>query len=212
MAKKADNRTRIVGAAMRLAAERGWRGLSMVEIAEAAGLPLAEVHAQARSKAAIAAAVSSLADEAVLAKAGQFTDQDSPRDRLFDVMMRRFDALNPYRDGLAAMVRDRVTAPVAALCTGGRLLTSMAWMLEAAEIPSGGPAGRLRVKGAAAIYLSVLPVWFRDDTEDQGRTMAALDRRLDRAERIASTLWRGRRTADDAPPPASPGPEPAPAG
>jgi len=211
MAKKADTRTRIVDAAMRLAAERGWRRLSMIDIAEAAKLPLAELYAHTRSKAAIAATISTLADEAVLAGAGRFGPEDSPRDRLFDAMMRRFDALAPYRDGLAAVVRDRTTAPVAALCMGTRLLTSMAWTLEAAEIPTGGLWGRLRVKGAAAIYLSVLPVWFRDDSEDRGRTMAALDRRLDRAERIAATLWRGRRTTDAAPPPEPPA-APAPAG
>lgn len=213
MAKKADNRSKIVKAAMDLASERGWRGLSMAEIAEAAKLSLADTYTECRSKAAIASAFTAMMDETVLGAGARFGADDSARDRLFDVLMRRFDAMRPYRDGLAAMLRDRGTRPVANLCAGARLMRSMTWMLEAAEIPTGGLGGRLRVKGTAGVYLSVLPVWFRDDTEDQSRTMAALDRRLERAERMAGLLWRGRRTGDAAPPPAGPagGEAPAPA-
>jgi len=68
-------------------------------------------------------------------------------------------------------------------------------------IGSAGLSGRLRVKGLAAIYLGALPVWIGDDSPDQGRTMAFLDRRLKQAERLARLLpdARGRRTRPAAP-------------
>ncbi len=58
----------------------------------------------------------------------------------------------------------------------------MAWMLEAAGLSSAGIRGRFRVRALAVLYLCVLRVFVRDDSEDLAKTMAALDRRLRQAE------------------------------
>src|SRR5262249_34733140 len=143
------------------------------------------------SKVAILEALSRDIDRQVLA-AHEITGEESARDRLFDVMMKRFDALTPHRDGLAAIVRDAARDPLAMLCWAGALRRSMASMLEAAGIASSGIAGELRIRGLEAIYLATLRDWFRDDTADKSRTMAALDGRLRRAERCAGWLERRR--------------------
>ena len=78
------------------------------------------------------------------------------------------------------------------MSAGCSLLCSMAVMLEAAGVSAGGAAGRARAKGLAAIYLSVLRVWLDDDSEDASRTMAALDRHLDNADRAMAFLCRRR--------------------
>ena len=64
----------------------------------------------------------------------------------------------------------------------------MAAMLEAAGISAGGFRGVLRTKGLSAVYLSALRTWFRDETADKSKTMAALDKALGRADRLASRL------------------------
>jgi hypothetical protein len=106
--------------------------------------------------------------------------------------MRRFDALQPHRDGLQAVVRDVSRDPVQAACLSCSLKRSMKWMLEAAGLPTGGLLGLARIKGLGAVYVATLRVWLHDDSEDMGTTMAALDRNLKRAERCA-TLIPGRR-------------------
>jgi AcrR family transcriptional regulator len=202
MAKKTDPKKHVIDTALELAAQRGWRSLTLAEIAEAAGLSLAQLHAQFASKPAILLALNGLVDEAMLA--GGPTDGATPRERLFEVLMRRFEALEPHKDGVAAALRDGPDDPATALCGGLRLLRSMAWTLEAAGIGSAGLLGFARTKVLAGIYLSTLPVWLRDDSADLGRTMAALDRRLARAESIATLCGgRGRRRRgrpDDAEP------------
>lgn len=207
MAKKTDPKKHVIETAFELAAQRGWRSLTLGDIAEAAGLSLAQLHAQVTSKPAILLALNDTVDEAMLA--GGPTDGATPRERLFEVLMRRFEALEPYKDGLASALRDGPDDPVAALCGGLRLLRSMAWTLEAAGIGSAGVFGFARTKALAAIYLSTMPVWLRDDSDDLGRTMAALDRRLARAESFA-TLCGGRRRRrarpDEAPPAAEEAP------
>ncbi len=96
--------------------------------------------------------------------------------------MRRFDALQPYKPALDVLRRELLGDPVTALCAGASLLRSMRWMLEAAEIPTGGVRGAIAVKLAAAAYLSAMRVWQRDNSQDLARTMAALDARLRRIE------------------------------
>lgn len=203
MAKKQDPSKTLIETALRLAAERGWRDLSLPEIAEAAGLPLVEAYRVHASKQAILQAFSRGIDVEVLADDSLPESWDpgetSARDRLFDVIMRRFDALQPYREGLGNILIDQPRDPLAALCGAGQLLRSMAAMLEAARIPSDGLKGALRVKGLAAIYLATLRVWLRDDSADMAKTMAALDGYLRRVEGLLGRARRSRRGGGEAP-------------
>ena len=175
-------RDRILDAALALAEREGWRKASLGAIAQEAGVPLHEFYTEFRSRAAILSAVMRRTDAAVLAGTTTGGDDESPRDRLFDVLMRRFDAMKPHRGALRAIARDLGSDPPTALCSAPAFLRSMAWMLEAAGRSSAGIRGRLRVHALGVLYLCVLRTFVDDDSEDLARTMAALDRRLTQAE------------------------------
>lgn len=209
-----DQRAEFFEAVMELAATAGWRRLNLSEIADAAGLSLADLQKTYGGKARILGAFADFIDEQALVHPA---DDGSARDRLFDILMRRFDALGPYKEGLGAILREGGGGGVcAAVCGGQRLLRSMAWTLEAAGIGSAGIVGALRTKGLALVYAGTFLTWLRDDTEDMSRTMATLDRNLAQAERLANGLpnWRRRRGAPEGeeastddpvtPPPTSP--------
>ena len=172
-------------AALTLAETQGWRRIGMAEIAEAAGLSLEETYAIARSKHAILRALRRQVDEAMLA--GGVVGGDSPRDRLFDVLMRRFEALRPYRAGLRVILRDSVGSPALLGMLPG-LLRSMGWTLSAAGLPAAGCRGRIARRVVGAIYVSLLPAFLRDESRDLGSTMAALDKRLRQVENVFSSL------------------------
>jgi AcrR family transcriptional regulator len=186
MVRKADRPGHIIKAALELAAAGRWSRISLRDIAVAAGVSLAELHELYPSKSAILRAHFDAIDAAVLKDTAEFDPDDSSRDRLFDVLMRRFDALN--RDAIAAIVAATCRDPIAGLCLSAGLMRSMQWMLEAAGIRTAGPGGRMRVRGLAVVWLATARVWLRDDSEDGARTMAALDRNLARAERVALAL------------------------
>ena len=188
MVKKADIPDHVIETAMALAAEGRWRDLSLAEIAEAAKVPLAKVYPVYPLRAAILDAFVRRIDAAVLAESDPEDLDGSARDRLFDVLMRRFDALDPYKEAVATVAYDQARDPLTALASACRLGRSMALMLEAAGLASGGLRGALRVKGLAAIYLATLRVWLRDESADKARTMAALDRQLRRAEALVLRL------------------------
>ena len=147
----------VLDAALELAALQGWRDTTLADIAEAAKLPLDEVRAIYSSKAAITAAFARSIDAAVLDAADPDLAGQPPRDRLFDVMMRRFDALGPHKEATRAIVGATLCDPASAVCGAFVLRRSMALMLEAAHIGSpgvcGGVRGILRVKGLAAIHM-----------------------------------------------------------
>ena len=195
MPRKTDYPRLIVDNALELAAEKGWAQTSLNDVAAAAGLSLAALHGTYPSKTAIVAAYTTRVDEAVLNDIDPELADKSSRERLFDVMMKRFDAMNQHKEAVCSILRTS-TSDVEALARGPlSLYRSMRWMMEAANIPSSGVRGQLRVKGLALIYLAVLRTWFNDDSEDMSRTMASLDRQLPRAERLLGFL-RGCRRRD----------------
>lgn len=170
---------RLVDAALRLAERQGWHRTGLAEIAAEAGVSLVDAYAACPSKLALLAAFRRRIDRAALSGAG---DAGEPsRDRLFDTLMRRFDALAPHRGALRAILRDSMGDPAAVLGVPA-LLCSMAWMLEAAGLSAAGWLGRARVNVLAGLYCSLFRVFLDDDSADLAKTMAALDRRLRRVE------------------------------
>lgn len=182
----------IVDAALDCAATKGWAATSLSDIARAAGISLAELRGHFASKNAVLQCFNAMIDAAVLSAQDPDMAASPARERLFDAIMRRFDALAPYKDGVRSVLRASLCDPEAALCGASSLRRSMRWMLEAADIGSGGLRGAVRAKGLSLVYLAVLNVWLRDDTEDMARTMAVLDRQLRRVDHLATWLDRRR--------------------
>lgn len=188
MVKKADRPQHVINTALELAAADQWATASLRDLAEASDLSIADFHALYPSKTSILKAYFASVDAAVLGTKFSFDEEDSARDRLFDVLMRRFDILAENREGVIGLLKAFRRDPITALCLAGDFAGSMRWMLEAAGIKTAGPNGRLIVKGLATVWLATLQAWQRDESEDMSRTMAALDKNLRRAERLTSLL------------------------
>jgi AcrR family transcriptional regulator len=186
---------RIIDAALAGIARQGWRRLSLADIATEAGLPILRVYRLFSSKPAILRGFFRRIDEAVLAAPPEGEPDERPRDRVFDLLMRRFDALTPHKAAIEVLGRELPTDPLAALAAGAGLLRSMRWMLEAAGISGDGLSGIVAVKLTAAAYVATARVWLRDESPDLAPTMAALDRRLRGIERWYSA---GRRREPEA--------------
>ena len=181
----------LVGSAFALAAELGWRNVSVAEAARRANLPLEQARTRFPVKGAILARFGVLADQAALKSS---LAEGSVRERLFDLLMSRFDVLQQHRAGVLALLDALPLDPGAAVLLAGATGRSMGWMLEAAGCPASGLTGLLRVDGLTAVWLWTVRAWRQDESLDLSTTMAALDRALDRAEQLAG--WLGGRAAD----------------
>lgn len=205
---------RLVAAAFDAIAARGWRRFSVAIAARSADLPLEQARLRFPRKTSVLIRFGRFADAAALAalsaegaQAGG-SDGMAVRDRLFEMMMRRFDVLQAHRAGVIALLRHLPTDPPLAAMLGCASLSSMGWLLEAAEISASGPLGRLRRKGLLGVWLWAVRAWMRDESVDLPGTMAALDTALSRAEQAASWLPGGSQGGPHGAPPESPLAEP----
>ncbi|HSZ94407.1 MAG TPA: TetR family transcriptional regulator [Acetobacteraceae bacterium] len=181
----------LIAAAFQIAAESGWSAVNVAVAARAASLPLARARERFPGRVAILLRLGRMADQAALAEA----PSDGPvRDRLFDLLMRRIDALQAHRAGVLALLRALPAEPPIALLLALATRRSMRWMLQAAGVlPTSGVRGELRVKGLVAVWLWTIRAWRSDESQDLSATMSALDVALRRAESAAEWLgWRPR--------------------
>lgn len=176
---------RIVAAALRLAGERSWADVTLGDIAKAAELKLVDLHREFNSKGEVLAAFIQAVDGEMLAKAPEAAAGQSPRDALFEVIMSRFDVLEPYKPALASISEAWASSDPALLSA---LANSQAWMLRAAGIAPEGLGGGARIMGLGTIYAGVFKTWLSDDDPGLARTMAVLDRRLRRGERALKSM------------------------
>lgn len=178
-----SNRDKAIDALMALLAEHSFDEIGLAEVAGRAGIKLSALRAEFGSTLAIYAAHIKDIDNIVLDGGDADMAEEPPRERLFDVLMRRIEALAPYKEAVRSVLRSARRSPGLALALNAMAVRSQGWMLEAAGIGSAGPRGALRAQGAALMFARVLSVWVDDDEEGLDRTMAALDRGLASAER-----------------------------
>jgi AcrR family transcriptional regulator len=190
----------LIAALWRVIAAHGWAGLSMRRLAAEPGVDMASLRERFPTRLDILLLHGRMMDQAVLA--GTIPGQGgSARDRIFDVLMRRLDAMQPHREGILRLFEDMRRDPALALALAPHIGIAMRWMLEAAEVEAKSCEARLLALGLAGVWLATIRAWAGDDSPDMGATMAALDSALDRAERIARPL--GLLRGEAAPPPSA---------
>src|SRR5204863_6320619 len=98
-------------------------------------------------------------DRAVLEGGDADMAEETPRDRLFEILMRRLEALAPYRASVRSLMRSALCNPGLALALNGLAIRSMRWMLAGAGIKTAGGKGALRAQGLALVFAQVLRTW-----------------------------------------------------
>ncbi len=156
------------------------------------GVTLAEFRDAFPSKGAVLGGLNRLIDRARSDQNPGEVLTASTRDRLFEALMRRIDAMAPYKAGLREVVAWLKRDPISATQINRAILNSMRFVLEAAGVDSEGAAGALKLQGLAFAWSRIVDVWLEDDDEGLSRTMAAVDSELTRGERSGSR--RGKRS------------------
>ena len=185
---RGTNRQQIIAAFMALLAEKRFGQIGFGDISARAGVSLATAHAEFGSTLVILAAHMKDLDRKVLAGDEADMAGEPPRERLFDVLMRRIEAMAPYREATRSLMKSAACDPMLAFALNGFAVRSQTWMMTAAGIDAAGPRGMIRAQGLAALFASVLRTWVDDDDPGSARTLAALDRALARGQRWSGML------------------------
>ena len=181
-------RERILEAFMALLAEQPIERIGLADIAARASVSLSDLRGEFASPLAIFAAHVKELDRKVLAEIDPDMSEEDPRERLFDVLMRRLELLDPHKEAVRSLVHSARLNPGLALALNGLAVQSQQWMLTAAGIGASGPKGMVRAQGLAVLFANVLRTWVDDTEEGRARTLAALDRGLARGQRFAGLL------------------------
>ncbi len=189
MSKKSDDKNKTAPSkedlskiAIDLAGDLGWEHIRFQDIADEAGISLSDLSHHFDDKICILCAYGKYIDGRTLAEVGEQGHDAPARERLFDILMTRFDVLNEQRDGVLSVLHSFKTDPKQAVISLPYLGRSMTWMLESAGLDTNGIKGALRVMGLKVIYLKALKDWMKDDGDDMPKTMASLDKSLGTAE------------------------------
>ncbi len=182
----------IFESAFSLALENGWRVFSLSDltqaVAEKTSISQTLVRAHCPSKTAILSIFERHIDSIVLADEIQFSEQDTARDRIFEVLMLRLEAMQEYKPALARISRDLTLDPMSVLATGPTLLLSMAKMLNASGHLTTGLVGVAETHGLLIIWASTFRTWLTDNNPDHSLTMATLDKNLRRGKSFINRL------------------------
>ena len=172
-------RTKIVDSYLDLIKEKESLRIPYPLLAERAGIKLGSLREAFPSNMTLLENFIARIDRQVLDQQSDDMGDQPSVDRLFDILMRRLDALSPYKDAVKVMAKAVRSDPVFAFLFNKTATRSQMWMLSAAAIDPYGLKGRVKAQGLALVFADTLQVWF-DDTSDMPKTMAYLDKRLRR--------------------------------
>ncbi len=178
MARKKKSTDDVLDAALNLAAERDWRGITLGDIATATGVTQAELRAIIASKADILKAFIARSDQELLSSLDKEPVEGDIHDRLFDIVMRRLELLDPHKAAIRNIVADPADGAAEWATLANALIDSQGWTLAAAGIDNTGRREGAKRHGLAMLTARTLRVWANDDDPGLARTMASLDRSL----------------------------------
>jgi AcrR family transcriptional regulator len=174
-------------AALELSETTGWEELTLQDIADKIGVSLSDLRFHFTNKSDVLVAYGQWLDQKTQENSQPSLD-DSEKDRLFELLMERFDIISEHRSSLLSILHGFKSEPKNFCTSLPHLSKSMAWMLELAFIDTSGIKGALKVAGLTIIYLKTLRTWIDDDSEDLSKTMAELDKNLGHADSLAQNF------------------------
>lgn len=189
----AQAREKILGAFLTLLAEKRFERIELAEVAKLANVSLADLRGEFGSTFDMVAAFMRETDKKVLAGGEQLAldpelADETARDRLFDVLMRRLEVLAPHREAIRSLARSARSNARLALGLNKLAVRSQQWMLSAAGIGSAGTVGGMRAQGLSLMFARIMQTWLNDEDPGLARTMAKLDSELAKGERFAKFM------------------------
>ena len=174
-------------AALAIAARKPWRETTLADLAAQASRPLADFYPASLGEALDC---TEEAFDRAIAEGEELDPAQSVRDRLFDLIMRRFEAMEPHRAAVLAMEAGQDRDPILLGGAHQRNVRCARWVLALAGLEADGMTGQARSQGLGVIIGQARAAWRSDDAGDFAKTMASLDKNLRRAEEMFGR-WAG---------------------
>ena len=113
---------------------------------------------------------------------------DSVHDKLFDLLMRRFEALHAVKQSLQNLSRDFDEKDFQALFVKEKVVRNMGWVLASAGVSTSGLEGEARKRALAWVFGKSFDKFIKEEDRGLPKTMMTLDRTLTRASQWQSRM------------------------
>ncbi|MDC0057655.1 hypothetical protein OAJ21_00490 [Pelagibacteraceae bacterium] len=124
----------------------------------------------------------------ILVEKTKYIENSSTKDMIFEVVMARFDILQQNRVCFIKIFQELKKSPKKILKLLPSFLESMIVTAELAKFDVNGLRGSIRLKGLFIVYFTTFYSWVDDKTSSLEKTMNALDKNLDNAEKFSKYL------------------------
>jgi|AntRauTorckE6833_2_1112554.scaffolds.fasta_scaffold15160_2 AcrR family transcriptional regulator len=157
-----------------------WENLDFALIADHSEINADVIKLYFHSKADLYKSLMMLIDRRIEDEADKDLPGETPRDRLFELLMLRFDILNEHRAAYQHLFYQTFKDPKLFRTALPRFHESMDIMLRLADLNGRDGTGcpPLRTTAVAIVFLNAARIWLDDDSKDMAPTMAELDRGL----------------------------------
>ena len=186
MAKSKNNEdAKLCEAALRVAASHEWQKVTLEQIAKTAKISVAQIQKRFADPNAILPLIVDELSAQPLKAVGKPDRKTTAHDRLFEILMARFDVMQTWRKAILSIAAAVRHDPRMAFILAPPQIRAMKQTLDFAGFASVGACSKLTPLALWAVFLATFRTWTSDETPDMSRTMAALDRYLRYADRVA---------------------------
>jgi AcrR family transcriptional regulator len=179
---------KIIDTALRLADKEGWEKITLEQIAKSTKIPATQIKKKFESTREILPLIVVSVTEKTFAACGKPDNKTPVHDRLFDILMARFDVLQRHRAAILSIVTASRKDPQTALILACAQLEAMKKIQNFSSVLKYKTYRIFTPYLLWMLFLAAFQIWKTDETIDMAKTMAALDRYLRYACRAAIIL------------------------
>lgn len=178
-----NKKEKLIILGFKLIEKKGWSYFSLKSLAKENKSDLESIKIFFKNKSQFLESFSEMIDNKVLANIDKDEfNKNSIKDNLFELIMLRFENLNPYKTGLKILLSDLKKSPVELKKIMKKVLDSMDLFLEIANVKNNYLMDFIKVNIIFIIYSYVFKVWLDDQSSEMSKTMVELDKWLSKAE------------------------------
>ena len=179
----------IINKSFELSEKIGWERFSFQKLSEKEKIPLNFLKTNYKCKYTVIEKFSQMIDRQVESniRADDLMDS-SIKDKLFELIMLRFDELESFKKALKNIFLSTKKNPLLISIISKNLLNSFDFYLEVSNSYQNSPTDIFKKNFLLLIYSLVFETWLNDNSEDLSKTMSQLDKYLSIAEQTQNKI------------------------
>ena len=189
MKKNSNKKISYIKLAFKLIEEMGWNNFSLEKLAKKESIKIEDLNFFFKDETELIENFSEMIDEQVIKEVdlNEF-NQNSVKDNIFELIMVRFEKLDPYKKSLDILLKELKYKPKILNKLTKKIFNSLDLFLEISNAKSNYVFDFLKLNIMFIIYGYTFKIWLQDDSEDMSKTMAEVDKWLSEAEGYANKV------------------------